>query len=247
MKYFHNKILIVEDEKELSLDYERVLQHEKFDTKSAYDGEQAVVIALEWKPDLILIDINLPIINGFEVLKILKKERLPTRIIMISGVHIDVPTIVKSIKYGACDFLKKPINKEELVKRVKRQIILENALNIIVSDVQPSVDKMLTSAEALKRENEDLKKNIDISDKKLRNLSIKLNYINYLVRIISVTLSSIIVWAMFKLGLISGSINIIILTIALVFLFLFPLEKVSRLHAKYRNSETTLDIEKIER
>jgi len=114
------KILIIEDEKDIvkMLDYN--LKKEGFRTVSAFDGEDALDLAGREHPDLILLDLMLPGINGLEVCKTLKKEDRTSAIpiIMLTAKTQEADKIV-GLELGADDYVTKPFSPRELIARIK--------------------------------------------------------------------------------------------------------------------------------
>ena len=114
------KVLIVDDE-ELNVDYlEQRLEDLDYQIITASDGQKALDKIRSDHPDLILLDLMMPVIDGFAVLSEVKGDPslrdIP--VIIISADH-DSKSIVRGIKQGADDYLTKPVNAELLVKKVK--------------------------------------------------------------------------------------------------------------------------------
>ena len=114
------KILVVEDELVLreTLTYNLVKQG--YEVSAAADGRQAVEMARRTPPDLILLDIMLPKLDGFEVCRVLRQE-LRAPIIMLTARADEVDKIV-GLEVGADDYLTKPFSMRELLARVKAQL-----------------------------------------------------------------------------------------------------------------------------
>ena len=114
------KILIVDDEKDIvkMLDYN--LKKESFRTVLAYDGENAIDLANRDNPDLIILDLMLPGMDGLEVCKTLKKENKTAKIpiIMLTAKAQEADKIV-GLELGADDYVTKPFSPRELIARVK--------------------------------------------------------------------------------------------------------------------------------
>jgi len=114
------KILIVEDEKDIAkmLDYN--LKKEGFRTISCYEGEDALDLASREHPDLIILDLMLPGIDGLEVCKTLKKESKSSGIpiIMLTAKAQEADKVV-GLELGADDYVTKPFSPRELLARVK--------------------------------------------------------------------------------------------------------------------------------
>ncbi len=114
------KILIVDDEKEIRDLIEIYLKSEGYETLKAADGEEALNILNKEEPDLIILDIMMPKMNGIDAcLKIREERQMP--IIMLSAKSEDVDKIL-GLNMGADDYLTKPFNPLELVARVKSQL-----------------------------------------------------------------------------------------------------------------------------
>jgi len=117
------KVLIVDDEKDIvkMLDYN--LKKEGFRTVLAYEGEEALDLAKKERPDLIILDLMLPGIDGLEVCKQLKKEEASanTPIIMLTAKTQEADKIV-GLELGADDYVTKPFSPGELVARIKALI-----------------------------------------------------------------------------------------------------------------------------
>lgn len=142
------KILIVDDVVSNVLLLKILLTNEKFQVCTASNGKQCIEVAQNEHPDLILLDVMMPDLNGFDTAVILKKDPTTQEIPIIFLTALNNPNdLVKGFQVGANDFLTKPFNKEELVMRVMHQIQLVAAKRIIV------------------RQNEELKRTISNRDK----------------------------------------------------------------------------------
>ena len=110
------KILIVDDDENIAELISLYLEKEQYDTEMAHDGEEALQIIDVYNPDLILLDIMLPGIDGYEVCQQVRKTR-DVPIIMLSAKG-EVFDKVLGLKMGADDYLVKPFDANELVARV---------------------------------------------------------------------------------------------------------------------------------
>ena len=126
------KILIVDDVTSNVLLLKILLTNEKFQVCTANCGNMCIEQARKEKPDLILLDVMMPDISGFDTAVILKKDPELKEIPIIFLTALNSPAdLVKGFQVGANDFLSKPFNKEELVVRVMHQISLVAAKRII--------------------------------------------------------------------------------------------------------------------
>lgn len=113
-------ILIVEDEPALRDTLSYNLKKDGFSVDAVGDGRSALETARRLKPDLIILDLMLPEIDGFEVCRILRKE-MTTPILMLTA-RDDVIDRVVGLEVGADDYLTKPFSMRELMARVKAQL-----------------------------------------------------------------------------------------------------------------------------
>ena len=113
-------ILIVDDEKTIVDMLVYNLQREGYNTLEANDGEEGVKIALEKKPDLILLDIMLPKMDGLAVCKRIR-QTLNIPILMISAKDEEIDKIL-GLELGADDYITKPFSIRELLARVKANL-----------------------------------------------------------------------------------------------------------------------------
>ena len=115
------KILVVEDEKAISDILVFNLQREGYDTLAAYDGAEGLRCALEEAPDLILLDVMLPEMDGFEVCRRVRAEK-DTPIIMLTAREEETDKVM-GLELGADDYITKPFSMRELMARVKANML----------------------------------------------------------------------------------------------------------------------------
>ena len=115
-----NNILIVEDDVNLLETLKYNLHKEGYTIVTAVDGEQAIEIARREKPDLIILDIMLPKVNGFEVCRILRKE-MTVPILMLTA-KVDETDKIVGLEIGADDYMTKPFSMRELLARVRAML-----------------------------------------------------------------------------------------------------------------------------
>ncbi len=115
-----NKILVVDDEPRNVKLLNTYLKAEGYHPLSAYDGLSAIKMVLEEQPDVILLDIMMPDMNGFEVTHLLKQNRNTKHIPIILVTSLDgSENRTKGLNVGADEFLTKPVNRSELLARVR--------------------------------------------------------------------------------------------------------------------------------
>lgn len=153
------KILIVEDDRRIAQNICRGLQEEGYETEVVYDGFNGRQLALQQDFDLVLLDINLPGINGFEICRSLRTEKPLLPIIMLTALG-EIEDKVEGLQLGADDYLVKPFDFRELNARI--------ATCLRRTDVQPRpvADEVLRIA--------DLMVNIDTKEVRRQGKSIEL-------------------------------------------------------------------------
>lgn len=126
------KILIVDDIQENVQLMANVLQNEGYFVLVATSGEQALKIAENKKPDLILLDIQMPVMDGFTVIKILKEEKKILIPVIFLTARNSTEDIVNGFSSGAVDYITKPINTYELLARIKNHLSLKLMFDLII-------------------------------------------------------------------------------------------------------------------
>ena len=112
------RILIAEDEPDMVTGLRDNLQFEGYEVYEATDGEQALSIAKAERPDLILLDIMMPKIDGFEVCRQLREAGFQVPIIMLTA-RSQEADVVRALELGADDYITKPFGNRELLARIK--------------------------------------------------------------------------------------------------------------------------------
>jgi DNA-binding response OmpR family regulator len=123
-------LLLIEDE-------ESILEHEQwfftnhgFRVLVASNGAEGIRLAVRHQPDVVLSDISLPDIDGFEVLDAIKEKKVPTRFIAFTGYAKSLKQTVRLVKSGACDVIHKPSHLNEVLITVNRALLLEKTINL---------------------------------------------------------------------------------------------------------------------
>ncbi len=121
------RILIADDNPSNADLLDAHLDGSGFDTKLVYNGEEALAAAREWKPDLILLDVMMPKLSGFEVCRRLRADPATSGVSVLMVTALDQATDVETaVDAGTDDFITKPINKTELLLRVRAMLDSRN-------------------------------------------------------------------------------------------------------------------------
>jgi DNA-binding response OmpR family regulator len=136
-----SKILIVDDEP-LNVDYlEQELEDLGYDTISATNGQEALEKVAAEAPDLILLDVMMPVLDGFTVCRILKEHEETRLIPIIIMTALDaVADRIQGIKAGADDFLTKPVHEEELFARIATALKLKHTIDRHIGELRTLKD-----------------------------------------------------------------------------------------------------------
>lgn len=114
-----DKILIIEDDKAILMALKDDLEFEGYEISVAYDGKEGLRLAMSQEFQLIVLDILLPELNGFEVCKKLREAKINTPILMLTAARTDEMDKVLGFELGADDYVTKPVGSRELAARVK--------------------------------------------------------------------------------------------------------------------------------
>ena len=125
-----SKILIADDNQQNCELLDAYLAHEDYEIAMAYDGRQTLDRVASWEPDLILLDIMMPKLSGYEVCKQLKSDERTRAIpiLMVTALN-EKNDIEKAVQAGCDDFLTKPVNQLELKTRVKSLLRVRHLTN----------------------------------------------------------------------------------------------------------------------
>ena len=114
-----SSILVVDDEDALRTVLSSELMNEGYEVSTAADGDEAVGELGKAEFDLVLLDIKMPRMNGFEVLKHIKQNHEQTKVVMLTG-FADLKNAIESKKLGADDFVSKPYDLVDLLTTIER-------------------------------------------------------------------------------------------------------------------------------
>ena len=114
------RVLIADDNVQNAELLEAYLDGTGWDTKLAANGEETLAVAMEWNPDVILLDVMMPKLSGFEVCRRLRADPATRDVAILMVTALDQSTDVETaVEAGTDDFITKPINKTELLLRVR--------------------------------------------------------------------------------------------------------------------------------
>lgn len=142
------KLLLVEDSLQLNKALSTVLKRNNYIVDSAFDGEEALALLNQYEYDTIILDIMLPKINGLEVLKRTRLNKIDTPIIMLTA-KSTIEDKITGLDLGADDYLAKPFSTEELLARIKallrRKVSYHDEHTFSFGDIALNVDALTLS------------------------------------------------------------------------------------------------------
>ncbi|WP_435356423.1 response regulator transcription factor [Emticicia sp. SJ17W-69] len=144
------RILIIEDDQRITENLTKGLQEKGFDTEVAYDGQIGLRLALSGRFDLILLDVNLPVMNGYEVCGKIREKDSQIPIIMLTALG-ETDDKITGFEKGADDYIVKPFEYRELIARVNvflKRAYAENENNanlLRIADLEINLESKMAS------------------------------------------------------------------------------------------------------
>lgn len=161
------KILVVDDEKPISDIVKFNLVKEGYNVACAFDGEEAVKLAYQIEPDLVLLDVMLPKLDGFQVLRRLR-EKYNMPVIMLTAKEEEVDKVL-GFELGADDYITKPFGMRELVARVKANI---RRIDITPIEDEPVINTVQAGDLSIDLDRYEVMKHDEIIDLTLREFEL---------------------------------------------------------------------------
>jgi FixJ family two-component response regulator len=228
------KLLAVEDDVNVGHLLAVGLSRRGFTVRVVRDGKSATEMAEQWHPDVLLLDLDIPVLDGFEVLAQLTARRIETRVIIMSGVHADISTIVRCIKNGACDFVPKPIEIASLERLLRRHLVIDASNRF----AQPA--ELLARLGAKERE---LNAALAQARRRIRLLRQRSLIIEICAKLIYVAIACAATLISVKYGGLHSNLGVGLLPIAILLLLLIPQERLRSLTAKWGSGEASMHID----
>jgi DNA-binding NtrC family response regulator len=232
------KILIIDDDSDFVEATARRLEAEGFETIKAYGGAAGLRKAVEEHPELVLLDVDMQDVDGYEVLAKIKDRAIPTRVIIVTGYATSIRDVVRFVKAGACDYLLKGHGvADRLIDAIKRALAVETTINLHVSDTTPIIEQLIASAEKLTTDKDKLEaQNVALLMQHQR-VSLIMIAIRVVCLLIAVGLTALFSY----LGLVSKAWTFL-LPVVLFALLILPLERVKTLYLKAPSTEGKIEM-----
>ena len=138
----NNRVLLIDDDKDNLRLVSRLLEHEQLIVKQATSGVEGLQQLTEFRPDLVILDINMQGLNGFQTLKLIRQRNEQVSVMFLTS-NRDTEDIIRGLEAGALDYICKPFQPLELIARVKSQLKfkgIQDDLRIANEKLQSLVD-----------------------------------------------------------------------------------------------------------
>ncbi len=210
----------------------------------AEGGAEGLHLATEKAPDLILLDIVMRDVDGWEVLEQIKIRNIATRVVMMTAYHSSLRDAIQFIKAGACDYaLKETLTSQELIDLVKRALSLDSTLNRRLLNEIPIVNKALIAAANEDAQKLQMNQRIVALEKTIRQLTLRNRLVHAGTRILYLLAATVATISFYQFGIITTTQGLLVLPIILLFLLLFPIDRIRNLAAKHPSIETVVEVD----
>jgi DNA-binding response OmpR family regulator len=219
-------VLIIDDNKKHSSEMKKILKALGCPIcNCANDGFDGLNAILMHEYNIIIIDVRLPMLNGFDVLQELYRRKVNSKVIMASSANKDVSDGLRAAKFGACGYITKPVKLSEFIWQLKKTIemgipISSYATTFKLEDANAESDLAL------------LKRKVDILEKELATVKSMSELRKYLFRGAAVIISVSVALIASKVGLTTNFYEFILIVIFLSMFLTFPIERLTKLAVK---------------
>ena len=154
-----NSIFVIDDEKEICESVKMILEYEGYQVDYSISAHEGIIKVLQGQYAALLLDINMPLMNGFEVIKKIKDANSSISVIIISA-HGSVENAIKATRLGAFDFIEKPVDRDKLVISVRNAV---DQTNLIIENKE--IRQVLAGSESILGSSKSIRSILDIIDK----------------------------------------------------------------------------------
>ena len=136
------KVLIIDDEEIIRQQMQKLLALDDYETFTAEDGQKGLEVFDREQPEIALVDVKMPGMDGIEVLNRIKDRSATTEVIIITG-HGDIDVAIEALQFGASDFINKPVRDQALavsLKRARERLDVKRQLREYTLDLESKVE-----------------------------------------------------------------------------------------------------------
>lgn len=227
-------VLIVDDEKSWATSLCELLEPAGFKASYAVGGAEGLRRLITDPPDILLLDLIMGDIDGFEILREIKKRGICIRTIVLSAHPVPYEAAVKSVRLGAKDYLIKDEAAERLLDKVRRVLLLEPRSDPSMEVNSPWIEELLVTAEHLRSQNLELQR-------RNKRLQERLRWKEIAERFLYLGVATGITYTLFKLGAVRGGTGLFVAVVIVFVLLTFPINRIIHLRTKSPALETDIE------
>ena len=239
-------ILIVDDNKDAATSMAARLQETGYRVLVAHDGAEGLAIATAQHPDLVLLDVVMPALDGHEVLSQLKSRRIPTRVIVYTGSAKSTDQVARVMKAGACAYLAKPSPFDVVLSQIKRALAveptLEHAIHATASELAPKLTELEAKVGRLEHEKTALLDRVRELESDYAGVRRRSTWTTAAINAAYLALAVLATYVLFIAGVVKAGVAPVILPIVLFLMLLLPIGRVQRFSARAFKSEAQMEM-----
>lgn len=221
-------VLVVDDDSAWTDEVCDFLRSRGFRALGATSGFDGLRLLEEVEPDVLLLDLDMPDITGYDILEQIAMRGIAVRVIVVSALTPAITEAVRSVKLGACDYVEKDLVTDDLVNKINRAVALETTLNVHVAMLPASVASLLSDTERLVSANKSL---IEETDR------LKEPHRRILRHVVIMAVSVVIAYQFLLFGVLEPGWVVVAVAFLTYFAVLFPVERITHLKARTKRLE----------
>jgi two-component system response regulator PrrA len=239
-------ILIVDDDSDVAAVTASRLHDKGYRVLVAHDGAEGLAIATAQHPDLILLDVVMPALDGHEVLTQLKRRRVPTRVIVYTGSAKSTDEVARLMKAGACAYLAKPSLFSTVLSQIKRALevepTLEHSFNVTATELGPKLTELEAKVGRLEHERSSLVERVRELEAEYAGVRRRSIWTGAAINVGYLSVAVLATYLLFLAGVVRADVALVILPIVLFLMLLLPIGKVQRFSARAFKSEAQMEM-----
>jgi DNA-binding response OmpR family regulator len=238
-------ILIVDDDADAAGTAATHLQKKGYGVLVAHDGAEGLEIATAQNPDLVLLDVVMPALDGHEVLSHLKSRGVPTRVIVYTAQAKSTDQVTRLMKAGACDYLAKPAAPTTVLSHIKRALAVEPTLeHAFHGAIEPKLNELAAKIRRLEHEKAVLLERVGELEREYAGVRRRSTWTAAAIKVGNLAVAVLATYLLFAAGAVKANVALIILPVVLFLMLLLPIGRVQRFSARAFKSEAQMEMHK---
>jgi len=237
-------ILIIEDNVKSAVATAELLRDQGYGVLVAHDGAEGLEIATVQHPDLVLLDVALPALDGHEVLSELRRRRVPTRVVVHSAQEKSADQVARLMRAGACDHVPKPTKFPALLAHIKRALAVEPTLALAggADELMPHITELQGRIARLEQERAELLQAVATLTTQLRGARVRAEWTRPAITVVYLAVAITGTWLLSRFDVLPKDASLAALPIILFLLMLLPIGRMTRFTARLLKSETKMEM-----